>query len=195
VAGTLYLDVQIEELAHIEDAQSVARFQRKLRESCNCITRVALSSDSNIPFGVVTAYDPMHRFFIRIVSYLDDVKSLHYMRISNSDYESRILAEVIDSSRSEFVQNKHDISIDEFVGRLIASRLNSSQAVEITARYVDVKNKTLFLGLLHVYDETKIQLFEDFLRKQFRNYSKKYRGVLDSVEVLDTEGNKIMWVS
>jgi hypothetical protein len=195
VGRTLYLDIQVEGLTSPADHEEFAKALRKVQIAGSDISRVVLSSDSDIKFMVVTAYDPMHVVLFRLVQNVDDIKSYFYMRISKSDYESRSLVEIFGHSIAKIINDKHDISQEEFVGRLIASKLNTSQILRGSVRYADVRNKTLFLVLLEKLNEKNMSLVEDFLKEQLKDYSKKYNNSINLVEVLNLRGLKVISVS
>ena len=138
------------------------------------------------------------------------------MRISKSDYESRILVEKFVYSIADIIRDKHDISQDEFIGRLIVSKLNALQiggvfqyadsfrgpqgqlnALQIGGvfQYVDVRSKTLFLVLLEKLNVKNISLIEDFLKEQLKDYSKKYNDTFNLIELLNVNGIRITSVS
>ncbi|MDR3306558.1 MAG: hypothetical protein LBS61_02660 [Endomicrobium sp.] len=195
VGKTLYLDMQVEGLASPAAREAFSKALRKVQTAGVDISRVVLSGDSDIKFMVVTAYDPAHTVLFRLAQNADDIKKYFYMRISRSDYESRSLVEIFGHSIAKIINDKRDISQEEFVGRLIASKLNALQASGWSFLYGDVRNKILFLVLLEQYNKKNAPLIENFLREQLKNYSKKYNNPFDSVEVLNLNGTKAMSVT
>lgn len=192
IGRTLYLDMQVKGLTPLADRQVFANALRKVKIAGEDITRVVLSSDSDIKFMVVNTYDPAYTVLIRLVQNIDDTKNHFYMRISKSDYESRALVEAFGYSIAGIIRDKHDISQDEFVGRLIASKLN---ALQIGVQYVTVRNKTLFLALLEKVNVKNIPLIEDFLKGLLKDYSKKYNNLFNVIEVLNLNGTRAVSVS
>jgi hypothetical protein len=107
------------------------------------------------------------------------------MRISRSDYKSRSLVEMFGGLIHKIIKDKHDISKEEFVGRIIAAKLNTLQGAGANVMYLDIKNKVLFLGFLENSSEKNVPLIEDFLKKQLSDYSKKYNSPFNSIEIFD----------
>lgn len=192
---TLYLDMQVDGLNSPAKREVFDKALRKVRIAGLDISRVVLSSDSDIKFMVVTAYDPTYNFFLRLVQNVDDIKKHFYMRISKSDYESRILLEIFGNSVISIIRDKHDISQEEFVGRLIASKLNALAVSGGAFRYAAVKERILFLVLLQQYDIKNTSLIENFLKEQFKDYSKKYNNPFDLLEVINLNGTTAISVS
>ncbi|MDR1943117.1 MAG: hypothetical protein LBQ04_03290 [Endomicrobium sp.] len=195
VGRTLYLDIQIKGLNPlVAEREAFAKALRKMKIADEDISRVVLSSDSDIKFMVVNAYDPAYTVLIKLVQNIDDIKNHFYMRISKSDYESRTLVEIFGYSIADIIRDKHDISQDEFVGRLIVSKLNALQIGSVF-QYVAVRNKTLFLVLLEKLNVKNISLIEDFLKEQLKDYSKKYNNPFNLIELLNVNGIRITSVS
>jgi hypothetical protein len=194
VGKTLYLDIEVDGLNSPSDRKAFDKALRNIRVSGLDISRVVLSSDSDIKFMVVTAYDPAYTFLLRLVQNVEDIKKYFYMRISKPDYESRNLVEIFARSVINIVFDKHDISQEEFVGRLIASKLNAFPASDGAFQYTTVRNKVLFLVLLKQPEKKDILLIEPFLKEQFKDYSKKYNNPFDSLEVLNLNGTRVMSV-
>jgi hypothetical protein len=191
---TLYLDMQVKGLTPLAEREAFAKALRKVKIAGEDILRVVLSSDSDVKFMVVNAYDPAYTILIRLVQNIDDTKSYFYMRISKSDYESRVLVEKFGYSIADTIRDKHDISQDEFVGRLIVSKLNALQIVG-NVQYLAVRNKILFLVLLEKLNVKNISLIENFLKGQLKDYSKKYNNPFNVIEVLNLNGTRVMSVS
>jgi hypothetical protein len=194
IGRTLYLDMQVKGLTPLAEREAFAKALRKLKIAGQDISRVVLSSDSDIKFMVVNACDPAHTALIRLVQNIDDIKNYFYMRISKSDYESRSLLEIFGYSIADIINDKHDISQDEFVGRLIVSKLNDLQIGRVF-EYAAVRNKTLFLVLLEKINVKNISLIEDFLKVQLKDYSKKYNNPFNLIEILNLNGIRIASVS
>lgn len=195
VGKTLYLDMQVDGLSSPADREVFDKALHTVRISGLDISRVVLSSDSDIKFMVVTAYDPAHSFLLRLVENIEDIKKYFYIRISKADYESRSLVEIFGQSIINIIRDKHDISHEEFVGRLIASKLNTLTVSGGAFRYAAVKGKILFLVLLQQYDIKTAPLIENFLKEQFKDYSKKYNNPFDLLELINLNGTVAMSVS
>ncbi|MDR2351489.1 MAG: hypothetical protein LBD56_02265 [Endomicrobium sp.] len=194
VGRTLYLAMQVKELTPFAEREAFAKALHKVKIAGEDISRVVLSSDSDIKFMVVNAFNPAYTILIRVVQNIDDIKNHFYMRISKSDYESRTLVEIFGYSIADIIRDKHDISQDEFVGRLIVSKLNALQ-IAGDVQYVVVRNKILFLVLLGKLNVKNILLIEDFLKGQLKDYSKKYNNPFNVIEVLNLNGTRALSVS
>jgi hypothetical protein len=188
VGKTLYLDIKVDGLNSPGAGEVFSKALRKVQIACGDISRVVLSSNSDINFMVVTAYDPTYTILFRVVQNIDDIKSYFYMRISRSDYESRSLVEMFGSSIHKIIRDKHDISKEEFVGRIIATRLNALEGTGVSVKSLEVRNKVLFLGVLENGGEKNVPLIEEFLKKQLIDYSKKYNNPFNSIELLNFKG-------
>ncbi|GHT42009.1 hypothetical protein AGMMS49921_06210 [Endomicrobiia bacterium] len=97
------------------------RVEHKVDTAVFSAIRVILSSDSDIQYTVTTTYDHGKNVALRMVRNINDVKSYYYGRISRSDYyKSRNLLEISGPEFSEkMILDKHDITVGEYVGRLI----------------------------------------------------------------------------
>lgn len=123
--STLYLDVCFEDLV-TNDSQKIAAIYDTLQKIVSSIVRVPLSSDAKINFVVVSAFDPEYQTLLRLFENVDDIKKYANQYISREDYSERQLMEFEGPSRTkEIVENKYDITEEEFVARLIVSQLNS----------------------------------------------------------------------
>jgi hypothetical protein len=195
VGKTLYLDIKVEGLSSPDNHEVFSKALHKIEIAGDGISRVVLSSNSDIKFMVVTAYDPTYTILFRLVQDIDDQKSYIYKRISRSDYLSRSLVEIFGGSIYEIIRDKHDISKEEFVGRIIATELNALKGAGVSVSYLDVKNEVLFLDLLEPLGEKNDPLIEGFLKKQLSDYSKKYNNPFNSIEILDFKGRVRISVS
>jgi hypothetical protein len=194
VGRTLYLDMQVKGLNPLAETEAFAKALHKVNIAGEDISRVVLSSDSDIKFMVVNACDPAYTVLIRVVQNIDDIKKHFCMHISESDYESRVIVEIFGYSISDIVSDKHDISQDEFVGRLIVSKLNALKIVG-NVQYTAIRNKILFLVLLEKLNVKNISWIGDFLKGQLKDYSKKYNNPFNVIEVLNLNGTRVMSVS
>lgn len=121
---TVYLDMQMQGLIS-SDSKIVNKAVRSLQNAVFAVTRVALSSDADIKIMVISAHDPEYNVALRMLQNIDDVKSYFYQRISRGDYEQRQLLEIEgpDTARDSIL-NRHHITEEEYVGRLIVSQVN-----------------------------------------------------------------------
>jgi hypothetical protein len=203
VGKTLYLDMELDELMYESD-EAVSQAIHKMRLAVFAAERVVLSSDSDIKYMVVTAYDFHKKMAFRIVQNIDDIKSYFYMRISRSDFEARTLQETEGLLTAlDIIKDKHDITDLEYVGRLIASQLNmfseSDPELEdlisrIALRYVDVENETLILTIfnVNVIDSKNISLIKNILQEKVQNYSEKYNISFKGIKVVTSGGEMVL---
>jgi hypothetical protein len=120
---TLYVLCLLEGLAGQEltpDSQALDKLEGAMLSA----TRVALSADAPIDFLVLKARDPRLGVTMSLVRYLPDIKSLMYMRIPRSDFENRLVVETNASPEADAPETWRDISMTEFLARLVASRLD-----------------------------------------------------------------------
>jgi hypothetical protein len=203
VGKTLYLDMELDELMY-EDDEIISRAIQKMQSAGLAIKRVVLSSDSDIKYMVVTAYNSYKRTAFRIVQNIDDVKDYFHMRISRSDFETRTLLETEELSTAlDIIKDKHDITNFEYVGRLIASQLNIFLASDpglrdlisrLSLRYADVESETLILTIfnVNVIDSKNVSLIKNILQEQVRNYSEKYNISFKRIKVVTSNGEMVL---
>lgn len=96
---------------------------KKLEGAMLNTTRVALSTDAGLDFLVVKARDSRLGVTVTLLRYMPDIKSLIYMRISRSDFEDRLALETENSLEPEAPDSWRDLTMTEFMARLVASRL------------------------------------------------------------------------
>ncbi|MDR1522894.1 MAG: hypothetical protein LBS29_02955 [Endomicrobium sp.] len=204
VGRTLYLDIIIDNLAS-NDVKIFPQIMHTIQTVNLSVVRVVLSSDSNIQYMVATAFDKNRILAFRVVQNIEDIKNYFYMRISRSDYESRNLVELVGSSLvPKIINDKHDITKDEFVGRLIASQINmmartnpfyGTLIAQMQMYYIGIKDKELYLLVLGVVDSVVEPIIQDALQKNFENYVNKYTASFDVLKAINIEGKIIFNVS
>src|SRR3712207_6141900 len=86
-------------------------------------TRVALSSDADVQFLVVKLRDARLGTTITLLRHFPDIKSFYYMQISRSDFDDRLVMETGASEAEEGAARGRDITMTEYLARLMASRL------------------------------------------------------------------------
>ncbi|GHT44795.1 hypothetical protein AGMMS49936_00850 [Endomicrobiia bacterium] len=200
VGKTLYLDIELDDLISEELAE------HKVDTAVSSAIRVVLSSDSGIQYTVTTVYHHGKNAALRIVLSIDDVKSYYYGRISRSDYyKSRNLLEISGPEFSEeMISDKHDITVGEYVGRLIVSQINMTPRTNPPFRALGPVLWLLYLGIengnliLLVSDDANIgviAVLKDILKEKLEGYSKKYDMFFDKITVVEFSGKNILSVS
>jgi hypothetical protein len=192
VGKTLYLDMKVDEITLPVESEAFLNAFNKIRTAVFDVSRVVLSSDSEVEFMVVTAYNSMYTVIIRFIENINDIKSYIHTQISKSDYESRGLFEVFGESVNEIITDKHDISNEEFIGRLVVLNLNAIKPYGWIFKYKSVRGKTLFLISLEKYDEETVSLVKKFLIEHLKCYLKKYNNPFEFVDIFTLNGKEVM---
>lgn len=124
VGKTLYLSCSLEGLIGLD-----LDFQKDALETLEGVmlsgTRAALSTDAKVDFLAMKVKDARLGSAITLLRYIPDIKGLIYMRYSRSDFEDRLVLETDGAEESPDDQAAlHDITLPEFIARLISSRLH-----------------------------------------------------------------------
>ena len=147
--STLYLDVCFDDLV-TNDAQKISAIYDTLQKIVSTIVRIPLSSDADIKFVVISAFDPDYQTLLRLFENIDDIKRYSNQYISREDYSERQLMEIEGPDRSKkIVENKYDIAEEEYVARLIISQLNNGPR---TNPFLAKLVQTLGLRFSHIED-------------------------------------------
>jgi hypothetical protein len=90
------------------------------------ISRIALSTDAKIDFTVIEAEDLSWGVETILIRRMQDLKDLFYWRISKSDFDERLILETrkIPAGEKPAGKDWRDISLPEFMSRLVASRIS-----------------------------------------------------------------------
>lgn len=124
VGDTLYLDVKIPGMVTAEQ-KTLPGVISKAQGAVLAVTRVALSSDADIRFVVITARDPSWKMQLRFIQRIEDVKGYLYQRISHGDYEDRLVVEIENRPYEiNALMPQKALEPREFLGRLIVSQIN-----------------------------------------------------------------------
>jgi hypothetical protein len=200
VGKTLYLDIVIDDLAS-NNTKIFSQTMRTIQTVNLAVVRVVLSSDSNIQYMVATAFDKNRILAFRVIHNIEDIKSYFYMKISRSDYESRNLIELVGSSLvPKMINDKHDITKDEFVGRLIVSQINmmartnpfyATLIAQMQMRYIGIKNNELYLLVIGVVDSVVEPIIQNALQNDLENYVNKYKASFDAIKAINIDGRII----
>ncbi|MDR1417847.1 MAG: hypothetical protein LBI80_01595 [Endomicrobium sp.] len=201
IGKTLYLDIVIDKFIS-NDNKIVFQTIKTIQTTNLAIVRVVLSSDSNIQYMVGTAFDKNKILAFRIVQNIDDIKSYFYMRISRSDYESRNLIELAGGSSfaARMVNDKHDITKDEFVGRLIASQINMMIRTNLLygaligamqMQYIGIKGNELYFLVLGTVNSVVEPIIQEALQSDLESYVNKYQVSFNSIKAINQNGKVI----
>lgn len=182
----LYLDVMLKDLTATKTNQ-VTEAIKKLQGAVLTITRVALSSDAEIRYMVVSSYDPAWKLGIRIIQNMEDIKGFLYQKISKGDYEGRLVLEVENGDTNKIspiiALNSEVLAIKEFVGRLVASQINmlsrSNPFLGVVLdnfklRYFGFTGDSIILQAVDLRDKDINVLFKEVIKDEFQKVIKKY---------------------
>lgn len=203
VGSTLYLDVCFEDLV-TNDAEKITKIYETLQKIVSNIVRVPLSSDANINFVVVSAFDPNYQTLLRLFENIDDIKLYSHQYISREDYAERQLMEFEGPKfTKEVVNNKYDLTKDEYVARLIVSQLNNAartnpflatliQMLDLRFSIVE-ENKICFVTSKNIdNDEIKILLKKMLEEETVKNIKKYKLFSIKSAILKDGENNIVL---
>ncbi|MDR2192227.1 MAG: hypothetical protein LBO62_05060 [Endomicrobium sp.] len=198
---TLYLDMQLKDLTSNE-ADKVNEAVRKMQSAVLAITRVVLSSDSEIKYMAVSAFDDDKQVLFRIVQNIDDVKNYMHMRISRGDYETRNLLEIEGPDTAPAsIDGKHDISDGEYVARMIISQVNMSARTNpflgvlismLNLRYLAIEEDNLVYLSADISDDKVKDFIVNIISRQAREYSEKYSLNFKNVAIQNSKGERIL---
>ena len=124
VGKTLYLTCSLEGLIGLD-----LDFQKDALETLEGVmlsgTRAALSTDAKVDFLSMKVKDARLGSAITLLRYIPDIKGLIYMRYSRNDFEDRLVLETDGAEETpEDSTALHDITLPEFIARLVSSRLH-----------------------------------------------------------------------
>ena len=121
---TLYLTCSLEGLIGLD-----LDFQKDALETLEGVmlsgTRAALSTDAKVDFLSMKVKDARLGSAITVLRYIPDIKGVIYRRYSRNDFEDRLVLETDGAENSpDDPLSLHDITLPEFIARLISSRLH-----------------------------------------------------------------------
>lgn len=195
IGQTLYLDIELEGFVS-DDRMERNNSIKNLETAIHLTTRVVLSSDSDVKYMVINSFDPNKEILIRMVQNIRDVKDYLYTRISRDDYASRNLMEM--GAFDDMIEEKHDISDGEFLGRMILSQLtiNNPFIVDIIKniqlQYAGFENKVLILLTFSEMDNKSLSILSKLLYYESKKYADKYKMEVKSINIVDKSGNIIL---
>lgn len=197
--STIYLDMEMDELISTKN-EVVNEAIKALQNAVFAITRVSLSSDAEIKIMVISAFDPNYQVLLRMYQNIDDVKSYFYQRISRGDYEQRQLIEFEGpDTAKETILNKHYISEEEYISRLIVSQINMSARTNpflsaaisaLSLRYDKFDNGSIYISSKMTDAALVRKLLSKIIEEKLDEYIKKYKNFsLKSAIILLDNGN------
>ncbi len=130
---TLYISFPIQGL--ISDNFELSKdVSEKLENAMLSISRIALSTNAEIDYTVLESVDRTWGVNARLIRRLQDLKDLIFWRVSKTDFDERLVLEISkeDRARGEGPDLQggaadsgwHDLTMPEFMGRWVASRIN-----------------------------------------------------------------------
>ena len=200
--STLYLDACFEDLV-TNDSQKIAEIYDTLQKIVSTVIRVPLSSDADIKFVVVSAFDPKYQTLLRLFENIDDIKKYANQYISREDYSERQLMEFEGPDKTkDIVENKYDLTEEEFVARLIVSQLNSAarsnpflatliQILEL--KFSHIENNTIYFVMSKNIENIEVKnLLKNMLEKEVNKNIQKYKLFSIKSAILKDEKNNIV---
>ncbi|MDR0822203.1 MAG: hypothetical protein LBN20_00270 [Endomicrobium sp.] len=204
IQNTLYLDIELDSVAKKQD--EIKSSFDLVSEAFSAMTRVVLSSDSDIKFVIVSAYPKDKSILFRMGQNIDDFKAFYYMRISRDDFLSRSMIEIEGPQTAKFsIADKRDISIDEFAGRLIVSYimndirsnpLFAASVSNVNLRFLKVETRTLYLSAnIDIISEAR-EVLQLSLQQETANFLSKYEDAnIRFVKVIGNKNSQILDLS
>lgn len=198
---TLYLDLILDDLVS-PDRQKVYDATMKMQSGLAAITRVVLSSDAEVKYMTVSAFDSKKNILLRAVMSIKDVKDYFYYRISHEDYMSRNIFEIeAADTAAASAQDRHDISDNEFVGRMVVSRMNmvfrqdpniGALLFMLQLRYAGADEEgVLILSAASDIDTDSDAVISAALAEETKKYSQKYGIRLNKIRLMNRNNNSV----
>lgn len=199
---TVYLDMPMDNIVSSKN-EIFSEAINALQSGVFAVTRIALSSDADIKIIVITAFDPEYNVSLRMLQNIEDVKSYFYQRISRADYEQRQLIEIEGpDTAKESILDKHYISQEEFVGRLIVSQLNilgrtnpflATVINSLNLKYDSIDNDSIIITARGTYSLVSDTLIRKLITEELNKDIKKYKLFsIKYVRILSKEGTAIL---
>lgn len=198
---TMYLDVVFDDLT-TNDRKKIEDFYKTMQDVVSAVVRVPLSSDKDIKIVVISAFDSQYKVLLRIFENIDDIKKYSHGYISRTDYSERYLTEFeTEEFARQVVENKYDISLEEYIARLTAFKVNSSgltrQVLSGLGRNLDLRFSnyavdTVFFKVKNIQDGEVITSIKEILKEELIKILQKYKiSSVKSVVLLDEKNNII----
>ncbi len=204
VKDTLYLDMPMDNMVS-SDNKVFSQALSSLQNGIFAVTRIALSSDADVKIIVITAFDPQFNVALRMLQNIDDVKSYFYQRISKDDYEQRQLIEIEGSDTArQSVEDKHHVTKEEFVARLIVSQLNmlgrtnpflATVINSMNLKYSHMENGKIFILSEGITTAVSESLMKKLISEELNKNIKKYKLFsIKYVRILSRKGTVVFEV-
>ena len=201
--STLYLDVCFDDLV-TNDAQKISAIYDTLQKIVSTIVRIPLSSDADIKIVVISAFDPNYQTLLRLFENIDDIKRYSNQYISREDYSERQLMELEGPDRTkDIVENKYDITEEEYVARLIIAQLNNGartnpflaklvQALEL--RFSHIEDNNFYFTVSKNIDNAEVKkILKIMLETEVVKDIQKYKLFSVKSAILRDEENNIIF--
>jgi len=203
IGSTLYLDACFDDLV-TDDSEKISEVYSVLQKIVSTIIRIPLSSDADIKFVVVSAFDSQYQTLLRLFENIDDIKKYSHQYISREDFSERQIMELEGPDRAkEIVENKYDVTEEEFVARLIVSQLNNMARINpflakliqvLELRFLSVEKNVFYFVTPKNIDNDQLKiLLEKLLEKEVVKNIQKYKLFsVKSAILKDRENNIIL---
>lgn len=207
VGKTLYLTCDLEGLIGVD-----LDFRKEALETLEGVmlsgTRASLSTDALVDFFYMRVRDPRLGSSITLLRYIPDIKGLIYLRYSRADFEDRLVLETDgEDDRGGAPEEPHDITLPEFMARLISSQLHRqltgnplvSVFLRITRVRGTVENGVLILQLERAEKDPLVPATLDILKAAMTEVTlattQKYdpKGLLIQSLRLEEKGGPVLW--
>jgi len=203
VGKTLYMEVKLSDMLSTEK-NLPEKVIKKLHGAILTIVRISLSSDAKIDTLVTVAKVENYDFCVRIIQRLDDIKHFLYLKISKSDYEERLILEMLPYSKLDH----KELTLKEFVARLIVSQHNmllktnpflSGLLNNVSLEFNNLTDNslTVIANSLQPNLSTPVkEFFEKILIKSYLDVLKKYSvfNFPESIKIVDRNRVEFMRV-
>ena len=205
IGNTMYIDLMLGELAS-QESEVVNDAMRVMQRAVFASMRAALSSDANIEFIIVTAYDsPEYNIAIQSVQNMGDIKGFMFRQMSRGDFQSRSVFIIEGAPHAAVLKyNRHGITEADYVGKLILSQATIAGSANpliaaiintLNLRYLGKENGILYYVARSDASETFGVLLGDIFQTQGAIQAERYRLEIDGIRIININGEIILDVS
>jgi hypothetical protein len=185
---TLYVDFCLENFSFDKD-----KFKENfliIQDVYSAIGKAPLNTDAKINYVVISAFDPQHQFLLRIYENVEDFRKYYWHFISREDFYERQLMETYQTNgKTNVLEDKHDITKEEFLARLIAAPVS---ALGLKFSRTE-KDKIYYIIPKKIGDDGTKILLKTMIQKLADKNMKKYEIFsVKSAILLDEENNIII---
>lgn len=199
VENTLYLEIELPELFSPEVENLTKKALEKLQGAVMTVVRISLSSDAEIDFVVTIAKIKDYNFCVQIIERIRDVKDFLYLKISRSNYEKRLIMELVPYDSITY----KNITLKEFVARLIVSRYNmilktnpflAALLNNTTLEFKLISGDLMVLVASNYVSNGVADLFRSILEKYYIEVVENYKLITfpPVLKIEDIKNNEIM---